>query len=175
VFLSRRRTSASTFIAHRDLDPRVAALFTSIRDACPAELFYAIELRLCHREWLSWHEPISDSWFVVKALAPQERSQLASAGRMRPPSHTSVHEGAWIALVGNLARNELLFGVRGYRRTLLEAGWITEVIVREAVRHGITARASFEFLDRMVDGCLECDGIEESTLVIVELDGVYDR
>ena len=64
-----------------------------------------------------------------------------------------------------------LYGTRGYRRTLLEAGGVTQVALRLAIDAGMAARARFEFLDRVIDAVLESDGTEESTLVIIDLEG----
>jgi hypothetical protein len=72
-------------------------------------------------------------------------------------------------VIGNFARNDLLFGARGYRRTLIEAGRVTEKIRELAVALKLGPRLRLEFADRVADEILECDGVEERILAVVEL------
>lgn len=168
-FLRRRQASVAGAAGHEHLDRRIGPLMTAVRDNCPAELFYAIELRVSEHGSLSWHEPLSDACFRLRALTREQQRQLGSGAiaHASPP-----HEGPTIVVVGNLARNDLLYGARGYRRTLLEAGQVAGVVVRQAMQQGCAARACFEFFDRLVDACLECDGTEESALAIIHIDSV---
>lgn len=169
-FLRRRQRSVAGSLRHELVDRRIGPLLTAIRDACPMELFYAVELRVCDGGWLSWHEPLVDACLLVKELTPQQSTQLRSAAVLHEPRGTPASDGPLLVLVGNVARNDLLYGARGYRRTLLEAGRITEVVLHQAVQQEVSVRVSFEFIDRAVDTCLECDGTEESALVMIQIE-----
>jgi hypothetical protein len=109
----------------------------------------------------------------LKGLTPEDGRRLASAVDIEHPNARPVRTGTLMFLVGSLARNDLLYGARGYRRTLLEAGRVTEVALRESANTGIIARARLEFIDRTVDSVLESDGTEESVLVVIDLEGPH--
>jgi hypothetical protein len=169
-FLERRRSSVAATAPYSFGDPRVIGLLTAVRDACPIELFYAIDLRVCEAGRLCWHEPMSDACFLIKELTEERHLRFRSAVVPRRPR--DARDGVAVVLVGNLARNDLLYGARGYRRTLLEAGRIAETVVRQASLHGAASGVWFEFVDRQVDACLECDGVEEAALAIIEVEWV---
>src|SRR2546422_7532087 len=76
-----------------------------------------------------------------------------------------------ILILGSFARNDVLLGPRGYRRTLLETGRLVQEIVHQAKRLGLTVRPLYEFTDRDVDTVMEADGIEQSTLMAFEFGG----
>ena len=76
-----------------------------------------------------------------------------------------------LLVLGSFARNDILFGPRGYRRTLVEAGRMAEEVVANADRSGISRRVIYEFIDRELDSVMEADGVEQGTLIVIELDG----
>ncbi len=72
-------------------------------------------------------------------------------------------------LIGCFARNDLLWGARGYRRTLLSGGRIAERIAAIAFQVGLQTRIIYEFDDHRVDAAIDVDGVEEGTLAVIEL------
>jgi hypothetical protein len=168
----RRRQGWVADLPRADADPPVGHLLRTVTDACAPELFYAVELRVFDGQRILFHEPLSNLCYVLKDLGAEERLQLRAAVEvpgMEPPPST----GPFLLLVGSLARNDLLYGARGYRRTLLEAGRVTQAAVRAAMEGGIAVRVRSEFFDRVVDAVLESDGTEESTLVIIDVEGPH--
>jgi hypothetical protein len=72
-------------------------------------------------------------------------------------------------IVGFFGRDEMLLGPRGYRRTLLEAGRITQVVLEERRARGQPTYPVYEFADRDVEAAIELDGTEVGALVGFEL------
>ena len=127
------------------------------------ELLYAVELRVVVDNVLATYEPKTDTLRVVKRLAPEDVISLRNALQLTKSLEILAH-GPMLFLVGCFARNDILFGPRGYRRTLLEAGEVTACVMSEAKRIHLNAEPIFEFTDRDVDNVMEADGVEEGTV-----------
>ena len=89
-------------------------------------------------------------------------------------SADALPEGPMLFLIGCFARNDVLFGARGYRRTVLEAGQVTAGLLAEAERLGLDTVPIFEFTDRDLDAVMEADGIEEGALVAIAIGEAED-
>ena len=135
--------------------------------ASTPEFFYAIELRLVADRTVFGYEP-GGGLTVLSLLTSAREQELLDAIRLLDPARTE-RPAAVVVLLGCFARNEILLGVRGYRRTLLEAGQLAHEIVRVAARSGCAAHLRFEFADRDLDLMMEADGVEQSAVVAVEL------
>lgn len=133
------------------------------------ELFYAVELRIVAGDRLAVHEPLSNTLQLIKQLSVNDLQALQDAVRLMPAPEDALHNGPLLFLLGNFARNDLLFGPRGYRRTLLEAGRISEAVISHAMQLGLKIKPRHEFTDRDLDNILEADGIEEGVLIVFEL------
>ena len=48
---------------------------------------------------------------------------------------------------------------------------MAEAVVANADRSGISRRVIYEFIDRELDSVMEADGVEQGTLIVIELDG----
>jgi hypothetical protein len=151
----------------RELLSRVAA-------AMPLELFYAIELRVVYEKALAIFDPLRAELDIVKWLAETDLSMLREA--------VALHEGGpvvssgalpvLVLVVGSFSRNEILLGVRGYRRTLIEAGRVEQEAVRQSAALHLGIHAVHEFDDRRVDAVGEVDGVEQGTVVILQVGGL---
>jgi hypothetical protein len=144
----RRRTRTRQNTSEYEYEHPIRALLTSVAGDVDAELFYALELRLVADGSVLLHEPGRDVLIEVKRVQA---------------------EGPTLYIVASFARNELLFGARGYRHTLLDAGRLAEQLVSLARHHGLETSLSFDFEDWQVNGLLEADGVEEGAIVAVEL------
>ena len=149
-------------------------LLTEFCKAVEPELFYAIELRLVVGRLIAAHEPVSDTLQVIKQLSVTDLDVLERALRLTAAREAPPHKKLLLFIIGCFSRNDILFGVRGYRRTLLEAGQVMHEILGKAKRLGFTINPICEFSDRDVDAVLEADGTEESTLIVLELGGADD-
>jgi hypothetical protein len=163
----RRRASALAHSPQAELSATRRELLTGIARAVPHELFYAIELRIAEESVLASHEPLLDRLHLVKRLSGDDTARLAGALRLLEGS--KVPPPPVLFVIGNFARNDLLFGTRGYRRTLIEAGRVMEASLGIASRLGLAAQPCLEFADRTLDFILEADGVEEGILLAIEL------
>jgi hypothetical protein len=132
-------------------------------EVVPVGLLYAVEVRIATVDSLAVHEPISNGVRVVKRLAAADRARLQTATGFGP--HDCDPASGTLFVVGAFIRNALLYGSRGYRRTLLEAGQVAQHIKAAAEVEGLGLVEAFEFIDRDVDDVLELDGIEHGSLI----------
>jgi hypothetical protein len=157
-----------------DVGPRWRELLTEVGRSTNREILYAIELRIVAIDLLAVYEPVSDILQIVKQLSAADLDKLRLALRLMADSDTPLFGGPLLFILGSFARNDMLFGPRGYRRTLLEAGHLAQEVVRQAERLGLVARPLYEFIDHDVDAVMEADGIEQSTIMVFELGEATD-
>jgi hypothetical protein len=159
----RRRAESRAQDKTVQLNARAGELVGKIGPAIQPELFYAVELRFLQSGVLASYEPLSKQLHLTKRITDDDAARLHDAINLMEKSGS---HGDLVFVIGNFARNDLLYGARGYRRTLIEAGRVVEAI-RAIV--GDLPRVSLEFADRVVDGILECDGVEEGTVAVIGL------
>jgi hypothetical protein len=143
--------------------PLRAALTAVAREQ--SELDYAIELRLVTENLVSVHESWTDVVRPLRPLSAAEQEALAAALALsRAPVEP---EATLVFVVCSFARNALLFGPRGYRRTLLEAGQVVRRFLDAAAAAGLRAAPRHEYADHAVDEALDVDGIEEGCVAAI--------
>ncbi|MFY9580833.1 MAG: hypothetical protein WAQ33_16090 [Gaiellaceae bacterium] len=165
-FVRRRATGLASMPPRRPEHP-VRELLSSVAHAVEPELFYALDLRLVLDGSVMLHEPVGDVLVEYKRLIPDDREDLRTA--LEPFGATGPADEPLLFIVASFARNELLFGARGYRHTLLEAGQLANELLRLVEGAGMTAGLLFDFDDWKVDAALEADGVEEGAVAVVEL------
>lgn len=171
-FIHRRATIGhANSDSDLNLDLRWRKLLTAVTQAAALELFYAIELRVVANGLLAVLEPVLDSLQVVKQLSASDLDLLRHALRLMNGPKEPLHDGPLVFILGSFARNDVLFGPRGYRRTLLEAGQVAQVVLQQAGHLGLSVQPLYEFTDRDVDAVVEADGTEEGILMAFELGG----
>jgi len=169
-----RRSSAVVNVPEVNVTVECRKMLSAIVHASSAELFYAIELRLATENMLLFHEPVSDKLQLLKRISADERIRVRNALRLLAPHDEREHTGPVLFVVGNFARNDLLFGSRGYRRTLIDAGRVTQGVLAIARQVGLAARLRTEFADRDLDLVVEADGVEEGVVIAIELESTND-
>jgi hypothetical protein len=144
---------------------RLLALTTAELDM---DVFYAVEIRARLVDRLLAWDPSNGEFTALKGLTESDASLLESALKVlgRPP-RLAPHAALFV--MGWFARNDVLLGPRGYRRTLLEAGRVLEVLLRVSRTLGIENELHTEFTDVDVDRVLEADGVETGTLAVLTL------
>jgi hypothetical protein len=173
-FIRRRAALAAQRPPEQAFDHNpVRRLLTGVTRSVDRELFYALELRVAAGNLLATYEPGNDSLQTVKHLATEDLECLRNALRLATPAEV-LPLGPMLFLIGCFARNDVLYGARGYRRTLLEAGRMTEGLLAEAERLDVDIVPILEFTDRDVDAVMEADGIEEGTLVALAMEEADD-
>ncbi len=168
-FVRRRATTLVSAPSRRPEHPVRELLASVARDVEP-DLFFALDLRLVLDGIVMLHEPVGDVLVEYKRLSVDDREDLRAA--LEPFGATGRADDPLLFIVASFARNELLFGARGYRHTLLEAGQLANELLTLAERVGVTAGLLFDFDDWKVDAALEADGVEEGAIAVVELEGV---
>ena len=167
-FLKRR--SLSLACPERALTDKYRDLLNALVSSTPSELFYAVELRIAFPSSLVTHEPISGKVYILKEFTPSQWAKLLQAVRLLPTKGRSESSPTGVLLlVCNFARNDLLFGPRAYRRTLIEAGRILQLILEAAEQLCIKTGPRAEFADREIDALIEADGVEEGAVLAIEL------
>ena len=169
----RRRSAAYGETPGVELDAPWQDIVSATVQTAPPELFYAVELRLVLEDRVIFHEPVSNRYLLLKRMSGGEQDRLGRALRIMAPQEP-VHSGPMLFLVGSFARNDLLFGARGYRRTLVEAGRVAESALRACRQLGVAPRLCTEFSDRDVDMLLDADGVEEGVVIAIESGGALD-
>jgi len=150
-------------------DSVITQLLSFVTARIDLELYYALELRILVGDAIFLYNPAYKVFSRIKTIAPIDKERLRCAVNLILPLMTGSSETYWVFIVGRFARNALLFGDRGYRRTVLEAGSLLSEILRGAEHLGVKGLAAYEFTDRDVDAILEVDGVEDGTLVAVRL------
>jgi hypothetical protein len=133
------------------------------------ERFYAIDLRVADGGAVAAYEPASNAFRLVKNLDDRERERLDRAVSLVDTGEGVPHPMPLLLVLACFPRNEIVFGQRGYRRTLLEAGQLTQDVVSSAAERGRTAHIHYEFADRDVDRIMEVDGVEYSTVIAITI------
>jgi Nitroreductase family len=168
-FLRCRAAAPVQIPTEQGFDERaVSRLLTTVARTIDHELFYAVEIRAAVGDTLFWHEPVTDRLELLKRLSAEDRVSLRNALGLLHPADL-LPEGPMVFLIGCFARNDVLFGPRGYRRTLLEAGQVTAALLAAAAQLGLEGAPIFEFTDRDVDAVMEADGIGDGTLAAIAL------
>ncbi len=174
-FLQRRAAVVrSSGIPSLQLDQCWQQLLTGVSGTSELTLFYAVELRFVVNDLLAAYEPLSDTLQVVKQFSASDLDLLRHALQLMNTSEVSLEGKPLLLVLGSFARNDVLFGPRGYRRTLLEAGRLAQEIVHQAEQLGLAMWPLYEFIDYDVDAAMEADGIEQSTIMAFVLGGSVD-
>jgi hypothetical protein len=148
---------------------RLEAVLRAAQADCGPDLFYAVELRVLIDHSLFLWEPLGVSFTVLKQLAKDDLATLHAALEVMG-SRTGRQADPLLIVLGWFARNELLLGARGYRRTLLEVGRAVQALVSGAGTQGIRAEILTEFTDIDLDAVVEADGVEQGTVAVIALE-----
>jgi hypothetical protein len=165
----RRKAAGSRRAAAIDTEwfGSVRPLLRAVARPARLPLFYALELRVSDGALLAQYEPLTDALVALKATSSADYASVAQGLHLFDSRSTPA--AGLLFVVASFVRNEVLYGPRGYRRTLLEAGRLVEIILVEAERLGISVNPVLEFHDRAIDRFVEVDGLEEGTLLVIEL------
>jgi hypothetical protein len=143
-------------------------LLERVGDMTAQELWYAVDLRVAWDRMIGTFEPVQRRVSLLRRLSPSEYSALDRAPLLA--HHPSQRPAPLLVVVlGVFSRNAVLFGERGYRRTLLEAGRAIEVITQACQTLDIPVRSSYEFEDHVVNAIAMADGVEAGALAVCRL------
>jgi hypothetical protein len=135
----------------------------------PDSTLYAFELRLLWETTLAIFEPLRKAVYHLDGVAQDELDKMADALGLLGERPSRAPDSVLLFVVASFARNQILYGARGYRRTLVEGGRIAEHLLGRAAAAGLVGRLWLEFGDRRIDDLVEVDGIEEGTIAVIEI------
>lgn len=171
-FLQRRADVArGTASLQTEFPPRLREILTNVGQYLPPQLFYAVELRVLTGQLIALFEPISDMIQVFRKISAEELMAVNRALKLLEPSGEPKRDDPALFVVAFFARNDILFGPRGYRRTLLEAGQIIQRVISVSANLGWNVTPIYEFADRDVDCVLGADGTEEGVIAALVIPG----
>ena len=81
------------------------------------------------------------------------------------------HASALVVVTAVFARSRIKYGLRGYRFALLEAGHVIQNAVLAATELGLPALPLGGFYDRLLDGLVGADSLDEATVHAFVLGG----
>ena len=154
-----------------EFSPSLRQILTNVGQHLPQQLFYAVELRVLTGKLIGSFEPISDTIQVFREITTEELLSVNRALNLLGPSSEPKRDDPLLFVVAFFARNDILFGARGYRRSLLESGQVVEGVIKMGASLGWDVTAVYEFADRDVDCVLGADGTEEGTVAALVMRG----
>jgi SagB-type dehydrogenase family enzyme len=80
-----------------------------------------------------------------------------------------VHCPALIIIAASFHRTRMKYGLRGYRFALLEAGHVGQNIMLAATALDIGVRPVGGYYDSQVDGAIDADGVNQSSVYVITL------
>lgn len=134
-------------------------------------LFYALQLRVAHAGAVGLYEPLSGTFEVTRRLEDADWNRIVTALSVVDARAIAPPPLATVFVSASLARNEILYGRRGYRRTLIEVGQLVQQLVAACAAGQLPCVVSLEFTDRSLNDLLDLDGVEESVFAVLEIGG----
>lgn len=134
-------------------------------------VFYAVQLRIAHAGAIGLYEPVSGTFEMTRRLDEADWNRIDAALSVVNARVIAPAADATIFVSASMARNEILYGRRGYRRTLIEVGQVVQQFVNASAAEQASCSVSLEFTDRGIDELLDLDGVEESVFAVLEIGG----
>lgn len=128
-------------------------------------LLFSCDLMVLTAEALCRQQPGEDALWVELlvdgpgALAPMVPDEAAAQVLRRADVVFVVTGVPWRTMLGH--------GPRGYRRMLMDAGVLVDVLGGLAMQAGLEVHPVLDFYDDEVDTLLQCDGLERSALALL--------
>ncbi len=162
----------------RSAPDRLVKLLQSTRDLAGIDLFFALELRVIHNQALFAFEPVSGRLSMLALLPERHLAGVESGLRILESTSADLRAAeavtehpfeALAVIIGRFGRHEVLYGPRGYRRTLIEAGRLCGHLLRVCADEAVDARLITEFSDDQLDGAVLADGLEDGCVAVVRI------
>jgi hypothetical protein len=135
-----------------------------------ANLLYSVDLLVLQGRRLFRLVPRTAFLWIERDVT-HDKIQALKAAILDVPAPTLARSRTFLFLVPCAWRYMLLYGPRGYRHTLLDAGRILAHLEGSARAHNLAIAVSQDFYDKRVDQFLYVDGVERSVVAIVALQG----
>ncbi|HYO15215.1 MAG TPA: hypothetical protein VE685_18620 [Thermoanaerobaculia bacterium] len=135
-----------------------------------SDLLYSVDLLVLHGGRLYRLVVRTEHLWVERSISAPEMEALREAV-LDLSDLTLARAEALLFLVACPWRYMLLYGPRGYRHTLLDAGRLLGHLETAARRSHLPLAVAQNFYDARIDRLLLADGVERSTLAILALSG----
>jgi hypothetical protein len=152
-----------------ELPRQVGAMLDKALEGLPGSALFAFDLRIAVGTTLAVFDPVRKAAYGLKTIAPAELGAVHDALALIDRKSAPSLDGILLFLVASFARNQMLYGPRGYRRTLIEGGRLIEHMLSRAAASGYASNVWLEFADRHIDDFVEADGIEEATIAVLDM------
>lgn len=153
-------------VPHDELSEELAALLRDFRSPGPAtDRLYAVDLLVLEDGRLLRVVPLRDVLWIERSMEPEDVAALR--GALQGPEAAALADAErYLFLVACPWRYMLLYGPRGYRSALLDAGRLLCHLDGAARKSGAVLTVAESFYDHQVDRILHADGVERSTLAV---------
>lgn len=132
-------------------------------------LFYDCELKLVVPDsQVLTYDPSSKSLYLEQKYSTMTVYKTLSESLLIEEDSLQGEE-SFIMISSSFPRNMSLYGIRGYRRTLLDAGRIGEYIRQELHKLDYDSKMITEFYDREINILIGLDGIERAAILAISL------
>jgi len=132
-------------------------------------VLFALEVRVLVESDLAIFDHEQNEAYAIKRLEQGDVAGIAAALALMGNAPRQRTDSALVFVVANFARNQILFGPRGYRRTLFEAGQVCQRLLDKTIGSGWQHQQWLEFADRQIDAVMEADGVEEGIVAVLEV------
>lgn len=139
------------------------------RSGPATDLLYGVDLILLCESKLWRVVPEKDFLWLERHLKAEDEAS-ARASVLDLPSRAQEKAPWLLFVVGCPWRYMLMYGPRGYRHTLMDAGRLLAVLEDRARGAGLRTAVAQNFYDNRIDRFLYADGVERSALAVVALD-----
>lgn len=152
-----------------DLPRPLAGFLEGFTEPGPAtDLLYSLDLILSFEGLLMRVVPEKRFLWLEKRLRPGEEAAARASVLDLPPA--ARRTAPWLLfLVGCPWRYMLMYGPRGYRHTLMDAGRLLAALEDRARAAQLPLAAAQNFYDNRIDRFLFADGVERSALAVLAL------
>lgn len=135
-----------------------------------SDLLYGVDLLLLHGGSLLRTIARSEVLWVERRVRGEEIAELQAA-LLDLSDYEVAHATALLFVVGCPWRYMMVYGPRGYRHTLLDAGRLLAGLEEIGHRHHLRLATAQNFYDAKIDHFLYADGVERSALAVVAVAG----
>jgi len=144
----------------------LARVVADVADVCSSTSFFLAKVYLAADKWVGLSDVCTQRLALVRehfhvSTFLEGCDALGTVDRRTPDFFAIV--------AGNLGRADACWGLRGYRRVLIEAGSIAQHLVCAAARSGLHATMLTEFHDCYVNEVIDVDGQSVAALVVIAL------
>ena len=121
-----------------ELPRQVGAMLDKALEGLPGSALFAFDLRIAVGTTLAVFDPLRKAAYGLKTIAPAELAAISDALALIDRKSAPSPDAILLFLVASFARNQMLYGPRGYRRTLIEGVRLVERALSRATASALS-------------------------------------